>query len=53
MQHWEFVEAILPPYRTVAQRKQLAREIHKISFIVLSVAFGMIPLANEIYLANR
>lgn len=42
MQHWEFVEAILPPYKTLAQKKQMAREIHMISFIVLSVALGIL-----------
>lgn len=41
MQHWEFVEAILPPYRSYEERKRLAHDIRKISAIVLSVALGM------------
>lgn len=41
MQHWEFVEVVLPPYKTNDQRKRLAHDIRKISSIVLSVALGM------------
>lgn len=40
MQHWEFVEAILPPYKTNNQRKILVHDIRKISTIVLFVALG-------------
>lgn len=38
MQHWEFVEAILPPYRTYEERKVLGRKIRNVSVIVLSVS---------------
>lgn len=41
MQHWEFVEAILPPYKSYEERKRLAHDIRKVSAIVLSVALGM------------
>lgn len=41
MQHWEFVEAILPPYRSAEQKKQLSRKIKTVSCIVLSVALGI------------
>lgn len=41
MQHWEFVEAVLPPYRTIEEKKMLSRKIRNVSVIVLSVALGM------------
>lgn len=41
MQHWEFVETVIPPYRTLEQKKQLSRKIRTISCVVLSVALGI------------
>lgn len=42
MQQWEFVEALLPPFQTNKEKKQLAYNIRIISSIVLIVALGII-----------
>lgn len=47
MQQWEFVEAILPPYRSYEEKKMLGRTIRKVSWTVLSVALGNIVLLGE------
>lgn len=42
MQHWEFVESILPPFKTQTEKNQLAKHVRSIATIVISVAFGML-----------
>lgn len=41
MQQWEFVEAVLPPYRTHKEKGRLGRQVRNITWILLSVALGM------------
>lgn len=47
LQHWEFVEAVIPPYKTYGERRMLDRRIRTVSWTVLSVALGMTVVIDK------